>query len=512
MRNDYLIKKGSVYKKQQNIGLIYILPWIIGFLVFILYPFASSFYYSFTDYNLLSEPKSVGFENYIETLFHDWKFIKAYIVTNKYVLMAVPGKITVALIVALILNRSFRGIHLYRTIFYLPSIFGGSVAISILWKFLFMHDGLVNKITGLLNISPVEWLGNPKTSLFTISLLSVWQFGSSMVIFLAGLKQIPTSLYETAMIDGASRISKFFRITLPLLSPVLFFNILMQTITAFQEFTAAFIISGGNGSPLYSTYMYVMMLYDNTFTYFKAGYASAQSWILFISLMILTLLLFKVSSFWIYYEYGKILGWYSLADFGDEPKEISPMVVWGCNYSIRKKVLIEAGGFHPDSMPQELIKYRGDGEIHVSRKIQEMRYKTLYNPKASVYHWVPKSRMTMGYIQSRNFNQGVSDSFTNIRSSYDHSENKYRKTNPKSFYQRIKKKSSKEILSTIKQRLMLGIRRSIQAIPRCKQDNINYIKEEMKKAYQEGYKYHQNEVKKDPELLKWVLKENYFES
>ena len=219
-----------------------------------------------------------------------------------------------------------------------------------------------------------------------------------------------------------------------------------------------------------------------------------------------------VEAFWIYYEYGKILGWYSLADFGDEPKEISPMVVWGCNYSIRKKVLIEAGGFHPDSMPQELIKYRGDGEIHVSRKIQEMRYKTLYNPKASVYHWVPKSRMTMGYIQSRNFNQGVSDSFTNIRSSYDHSENKYRKTNPKSFYQRIKKKSSKEILSTIKQRLMLGIRRSIQAIPRCKQDNINYIKEEMKKAYQEGYKYHQNEVKKDPELLKWVLKENYFES
>ena len=219
-----------------------------------------------------------------------------------------------------------------------------------------------------------------------------------------------------------------------------------------------------------------------------------------------------IEKLWNNNECGRMLGWYSLLDFGEEVKEISPLLVWGCNFSIRKNVLIEAGGFHPDSMPEELIKYRGDGETHVSRKFQAMGYKAIYNPKASVYHRVPTSRMTLEYLKKRNYNQGISDSFTDIRNNYNRTENNYKKTNSNSFYQRIKKKSSKEILSAIKRRLKFVIHRSIEIIPRFKQDNNDYIREEMKKAYQEGYKYHQNEVKNDPELLKWVLKDNYFES
>ncbi len=219
-----------------------------------------------------------------------------------------------------------------------------------------------------------------------------------------------------------------------------------------------------------------------------------------------------IEKLWNNNECGRMLGWYSLLDFGEEVKEISPLLVWGCNFSIRKNVLIEAGGFHPDSMPEELIKYRGDGETHVSRKVQEMGYKAIYNPKASVYHWVAESRMTLEYLKQRNYNQGISDSFTSVRHNHNLSDVSDNTDESNSLFQRIKEKSSKEILSAIKRRLKLAIHQSIEFIPRFKQDNNDYIREEMKKAYQEGYKYHQNEVKNDPELLKWVLKDNYFES
>lgn len=284
------------------IGLLYISPFIIGFLVFQLYPFISSIVYSFTNFTMIKKPSFVGFENYVYMFTKDREFWNSVTVTFKYVLMAVPMKLIFALFIAMLLNMKLKSINFFRTVYYLPSILGGSVAVAVMWRFLFMQDGLVNNFLAKFSIPPVGWLGNPKISLYTIGLLAVWQFGSSMVLFLAGLKQIPENLYEASAIDGASKIKQFFVITLPMLTPILLFNMVMQTISAFQEFTGAFVIT--NGGPMKSTYLYGMMLYNNAFVHFKMGYASAQSWILFIIIIFITLILLKSSKHWAYYEDG----------------------------------------------------------------------------------------------------------------------------------------------------------------------------------------------------------------
>lgn len=278
---------------------IYILPWIIGFLAFQLFPFVSSFVYSFTNYSILSKMEFAGLQNYVRLFSVDSIFKKSLLVTLKYVVIAVPFKLAFALIIALILNMKLRFIGLFRTIYYLPSILGGSVAIAILWRQLFSRNGIINMI---LPIDPVDWLGNPKIAMFTLGLLVVWQFGSSMVLFLAGLKSIPSELYESARIDGAGRITVFRRITFPMLSSILFFNLIMQTVYAFQEYTAPALITGGG--PLRETYLYTMMLYETGFRYMKMGYASAQSWILFLIIMLFTLLVFRSSVYWTYYDDG----------------------------------------------------------------------------------------------------------------------------------------------------------------------------------------------------------------
>lgn len=283
-------------------GYLYIFPWIIGFLIFQIYPLGASLYYSFTEYSITNTPIFVGFKNYITMFTQDSLFYTSLGNTLKYVFMSLPMKILTALIVAVILNQKLRGINFYRTIYYIPSIFGGSVAISILWRFLFMDGGLVNQLLSRVGISSLPWLSNPKISLFTLSLLSVWQFGSSMVLFLAALKQVPEDLYEAALIDGAGRIHMFFKITLPMISSVLFFNILMQLVNAFQDFTGAFVIT--NGGPLNSTYLYALKLYDEAFKYFKMGYASALSWVLFIIILIFTVVFFRFSEAVTYYEDG----------------------------------------------------------------------------------------------------------------------------------------------------------------------------------------------------------------
>jgi oligogalacturonide transport system permease protein len=282
-------------------GLIYISPWILGFLVFQLYPFVASLFYSFTDLSLLKSPNFVGLQNYTR-LPKDALFIQSLKVTFIYVLVAVPAKIAFSLLVAMLLNLKLKGINGFRTLYYLPSIMGGSVAISILWRYLFAREGLINQLLGVLHIPSIDWLGSPDVALFTISLLTVWQFGSSMVLFLAGLKQVPNELYEAAKVDGASRVKMFFSITFPLLTPIVFFNLIMQMVNAFQEFTAAMIITGGG--PLNSTYLYGLLIYQNGFQFFKMGYASAQSWVLFIIIMLFTIITFKSSSSWVYYEDG----------------------------------------------------------------------------------------------------------------------------------------------------------------------------------------------------------------
>lgn len=288
--------------RSQNVGYLYILPWIIGFLVFQLYPLVASLYYSFTEYNGIMPPKWIGLANYIRMFTQDDRFWQSLFTTFKYVFISLPLKILTALAVALILNQKLRGINFYRTVYYIPSIFGGSVAVSVLWRFLFMDGGLINRMLNALGISSVPWLSDPGWALFTLSLLSVWQFGSSMVLFLAALKQVPTDLYEAATIDGAGKIRVFFSITLPMISPVLFFNILMQMVNAFQDFTGAFVIT--NGGPLNATYLFALKLYDEAFKYFNMGYASALSWVLFIIILVFTGVFFYFSEAFTYYEDG----------------------------------------------------------------------------------------------------------------------------------------------------------------------------------------------------------------
>ncbi|MCA0755840.1 sugar ABC transporter permease [Paenibacillus sp. N4] len=281
-------------------GYLFLMPWIVGILVLVAYPMVMSFYYSLTNYTILDTPEWVGFQNYSEILFEDDTFRQSLKVTLLFVLFAVPFKLLFALVVAMLLNKEIRGLSFYRTMIYFPSLIGGSIAISILWKNIFGKEGFINQLIGIFGFEGKSWINSPDTALATLILLVVWQFGSSMVIFLAGLKQIPLDLYEAASVDGADWFVKFRKITLPMLSPIILFNLVMQTITAFQMFTQAFIIT--KGGPINSTYVYVMYLYELGFARFQMGYASALAWILLLIIAIATALVFLSSRQWVFYE------------------------------------------------------------------------------------------------------------------------------------------------------------------------------------------------------------------
>ena len=286
--------------RRRYIGLLFIAPWIIGFLVLQLYPFITSLVYSFAEYNIMSSPKFIGIQNYVQLLTRDREFWNSLKVTVIYTLFTVPGKLVVALLVAVLMNKNMRGVNAIRTIYYLPSLFGGSIAVSILWKLMFQNTGIINQIIGLVGVQPVKWLGNPNTAMPVIIMLNLWQFGSAFVMFLAALKNVPTELYEAAEIDGANRVVQFFRITLPQISSIIFFNIIMQTITALQSFTGPMVITGGG--PLKATYVLGLKLYTEAFSYYKMGYACAISWVIFILIMAVTGVLFRFSSMVVYYE------------------------------------------------------------------------------------------------------------------------------------------------------------------------------------------------------------------
>ena len=297
------MKKNKAYWFRRCEGLLYIMPWIIGFLVFTLYPMISSLYYSFTDFSVANTPQWIGLQNYIELFTSDRLAIPSMITTFKYVFISVPAKLFFALLVAMLLNQNLKGINFLRTVYYLPSILGGSVAIAVLWRFLFRSDGVINLILTKIGLPTLDWIGSPKLALGTVALLGVWQFGSSMVLFLAALKQVPTELYEAAKVDGASPLCRFFNITLPMISPILFFNTIMQLINAFQEFTGPYVIT--SGGPLNSTYVFASHLYNSAFKYFRMGYASALSWVLFVVILVFTLILFHFSDKHIYYQDGR---------------------------------------------------------------------------------------------------------------------------------------------------------------------------------------------------------------
>lgn len=288
------------YTRRDYQAFWYIAPWLIGFLVLQLYPFITSLIYSFTNYRLGSTIKFVGLDNYIRLFTRDADFMKSLKATGIFTLAIVPGKLTLSLAVAMFLNRNMRGINLARTVYYIPSLFGGSVAVSVLWKVLFQDNGIINAYINALGFQTVQFWGNPKYALATICSLEIWQFGSSMVMSLAALKQVPASLYEAASIDGANAWHRFWHVTIPQISPVLFFNLIMQTIQALQNFTSASVIT--NGGPLKSTYVMGMKLYKEAFTNFKMGYASAISWVMFLIIMVVTLLLFRFSSAWVSYD------------------------------------------------------------------------------------------------------------------------------------------------------------------------------------------------------------------
>ncbi len=297
-------KKKSVYKTKDNVtGYLLLAPWIFGFLIMWLIPMIISIFYSFTDFNMLNKPSFIGMENYMRIFTKDKSFWQALKVTFTYVLFLVPLRLIFALFVAMLLNKNHKGLGLYRTLYYIPSLIGGSIAVSIVWKQIFGNKGAVMSLLAAFGINQkMSFLGNPKTALGVIILLGIWQFGSSMLIFLSGLKQIPGSLYESAVVDGANSRQTFFKITLPMLTPTIFFNLIQQSINGFRVFTESYVIT--DGGPLDSTLSYVLYLYRRAFNFFDMGYSCALAWILVIIIAVFTIILFKTQNKWVYYETG----------------------------------------------------------------------------------------------------------------------------------------------------------------------------------------------------------------
>ena len=300
-----MTKKAAAAKRprldaETKAGLAFTSPFIIGFLLFMIVPMMISLYYSLCDYNILSAPVFVGLKNYIK-MFSDEVFFKTIGVTFFYALISVPLRLAFALLVAMLLLNSSRLTAFYRAAYYLPSIIGGSVAVSILWKRMFAIDGVINKVLAVFGMKdPVSWLGDKNTAIWTLISLGVWQFGSSMLIFLSSLKQIPPSLYEAASIDGAGKFRQFFKITLPLLTPTIFFNLVMQMINGFLAFTQCYIIT--QGKPMNSTLFYTVYMYQQSFEYYNTGYGAALAWVMLLIVGLITAFLFATKRFWVYEE------------------------------------------------------------------------------------------------------------------------------------------------------------------------------------------------------------------
>jgi multiple sugar transport system permease protein len=282
-------------------SLFFLGPWYIGLILITAGPLLASLYLSFTDYDLLTDPVFIGLENYTQ-MFSDPRLIKSLQVTAIYVFVSVPLQLAAALGLALLLDRGMRGLAIYRSAFYLPSLLGGSVAIAILWRQIFGTTGLINQVLGYFGIQGQGWVSHPDYALSTLIVLNVWTFGAPMIIFLAGLRQIPEMYYEAASIDGATRMRQFWSITIPMLTPIIFFNLVLQLIGAMQTFTQAFVVSGGTGGPADSTLFFTLYLYQQGFASLNMGYASAMAWLLLILTAVLTAINFVLSKYWVFYN------------------------------------------------------------------------------------------------------------------------------------------------------------------------------------------------------------------
>ncbi len=291
-------------KKKHDIfmGYLFTSPWILGFLFFIVFPLVTSLYLSFTRYDILSAPRWIGLQNWVRMFTQDPRFWNATKATFKYVIFEVPLRLLFAFIVALIFSqRESKVLNLYRAIYYIPSLIGGSVAIAVVWRQIWGYpDGIVNAILSIFGLRGINWLGDTRTAIWTLILLAAWQFGSPMLIFLAALKQVPTELYEAATIDGANFWGRLFKITIPMVTPVILFNLINQMIHAFMAFTQSYIIT--QGGPLDSTLFYAVYMYRKAFNDFEMGYASALAWFMLALVGIFTVIIFKTSNRWVYYE------------------------------------------------------------------------------------------------------------------------------------------------------------------------------------------------------------------
>jgi multiple sugar transport system permease protein len=293
-------------RRRENLaGYTFLSPWLLGLVAITAIPMLYSLYLSFTDNELFGDTHWIGLKNYKNLFTNDPHFWHAVKVTVLYALVAMPLKLAAALGTALLLRRERRGIGLFRALFYLPSLLGGSVAIAILWQAMFSRSGAFNAFLGLFGIEGKPWVNDPDYALSTLIVLGMWQFGAPMVIFLAGLKQVPPELYEAAAVDGASRARSFWHVTLPALSPVIFFNLVLETIHAFQGFTSSYVVSGGTGGPTDSTLMYTLYLYIKGFTEFKMAYASAMAWVFLAAVGLITVVLFSTGKFWVHYGDGE---------------------------------------------------------------------------------------------------------------------------------------------------------------------------------------------------------------
>lgn len=284
---------------EETAGIICTLPFTFGFLAFTIVPMLMSLYYAFTDYDIKNPPVWAGLKNFIKMFTDDPRFVKSLQVTFYFALTSVPLRLIFALLVALLLLRTTKATSFYRAAYYLPSIIGGSVAVSILWKRMFAKEGVVNAILGMFGIhTTFAWLGNKHTAIWVLVVLAVWQFGSSMLIFLSSLKQIPQSLYEAARVDGSNKWQQFWKITLPLLTPTIFFNLVMQMINGFLAFTQCYIIT--QGKPMDSTLFYTVYMYEQSFQFNNAGYGAAMAWVMLMIIALITAVLFGTKKFWVY--------------------------------------------------------------------------------------------------------------------------------------------------------------------------------------------------------------------
>jgi multiple sugar transport system permease protein len=290
-------------KQAENLAAyVFLTPWFVGLVLITAGPVLVSLYLAFTDYAILTAPNWVGMKNFVNMFIGDKRYWNSVQVTLQYVFFSVPMILVFALALAVFLNRGLRGLALYRSVFYVPSLIGASVAIAFLWRQIFGREGVLNVVLAWFGIQGKSWVGTPSTATWVLIILAVWTFGASMVIFLAALRQIPEELYEAASIDGAGAVKKFTYITLPQLTPVIFFNLILLIIRSFQTFTQASVVSLGTGGPLDRTLLYTLYLYQRAFVQMDMGYSAAMAWVLLTAVALFTAFLFWTAKYWVFYE------------------------------------------------------------------------------------------------------------------------------------------------------------------------------------------------------------------